>query len=180
MLKVGDNVTPRYPKGEGGYEKSNFQSVLGGTAAFTNRLAIATKGCGQLTSNNTYFSDIWFSSVKTAEEMAAAGVDYCRPVKTNNKGFCLASLEQLTKDWPGGSYLVLKSTPRFTDKRPLLAIGYKYNSRKVLGFIATEGAGSTEPGDPYLSCFPEIIQMFLFAMLFVLTLYADISMPIMQ
>ena len=26
----------------------------------------------------------------------------------------------------------------------------------VLGFILTEGAGSTEPGDPYLSCFPDI------------------------
>ena len=60
------------------------------------------------------------------------------------------------KDWPGGSYLVLKSTPRFPGESPLLDIGYKYNSNKVLGFIATEGAGSTEPGDPYLSCFPDI------------------------
>ena len=60
------------------------------------------------------------------------------------------------KHWPGGSYLVLKSTPRFPGENPLLAIGYKYNSRKVLGFIATEGAGSTEPGDPYLSRFPDI------------------------
>ena len=25
---------------------------------------------------------------------------------------------------------------------------------KVLGFISTDGAGSTEPGDPYLSHFP--------------------------
>ena len=53
--------------------KSTFQSELGGTAACMKILAIATKGCGQLTSNNTYFSDSWFSSVKTAEEMAAAG-----------------------------------------------------------------------------------------------------------
>ena len=60
------------------------------------------------------------------------------------------------KDCTGGSYLFLKSTPRFPGERPLLAIGYKYNSRKVLGFIATEGAGSTEPGDPYLSRFPGI------------------------
>ena len=60
------------------------------------------------------------------------------------------------KDWPGGSYLVLKSNPRFPGESPLMAIGYKYNSRKVLGFIATEGAGSTEPGDPYLSRFPDI------------------------
>ena len=50
----------------------------------------------------------------------------------------------------------MKSTLRFPGERPLLAIGYNYNSSKVLGFIATEGAGSTEPGDPYLSCFPDI------------------------
>ena len=60
------------------------------------------------------------------------------------------------KDCPGGSYLVLKSTPRFPGERPLLAIGYKYNSSKVLGFIATEGAGSTAQGDSYLSRFPDI------------------------
>ena len=56
---------------------------------------------------------------------------------------------------PGGSYLVMKITPRFLDGRPLLTIGYKYNSRKVLGFIATDGSLSTEPGDPYLSRFPD-------------------------
>ena len=60
------------------------------------------------------------------------------------------------KDWPGGSYLVLKSTQRFPGETPLLAIGYKYISRKVLGFISTRGAVSTEPGDPYLSRFPDI------------------------
>ena len=60
------------------------------------------------------------------------------------------------KYWLGGSYLVLKSNQIFTGEIPLLAIGYKYNSRKVLGFIATEGSVSTEPGDPYLSRFPDI------------------------
>ena len=50
----------------------------------------------------------------------------------------------------------MKSTPRFPGEIPLLAIGYKYNYRKVIGFIATEGSGSTEPGDPYLSHFPDI------------------------
>ena len=37
-----------------------------------------------------------------------------------------------------------------------MPVGQNYNSRKVLGFIATEGTGSTEPGDPDLSCFPDI------------------------
>ena len=60
------------------------------------------------------------------------------------------------KYWPGVSYIVIKSTPIFTGEIPLLAIGYKYNCRKVLVFIATKGDGNTEPGDPYLSFFPEI------------------------
>ena len=78
------------------------------------------------------------------------------PVKTSHKCFCLATLEKLMIYWPVGSYLVIKSTPRVPGERPLLAIGYKYHYSKVLGFIATEGGGSTEPGDPYLSSFPNI------------------------
>ena len=51
------------------------------------RLSIATKGCVQLASNDTYFYEIWFSSIKMAEEMAVAGVDYCGPVKTSHNIF---------------------------------------------------------------------------------------------
>ena len=50
----------------------------------------------------------------------------------------------------------MKSTPRVAGGIPLVAIGYKYNSRKVLVFIATQGGGGNEPGDPYLSYFPDI------------------------
>ena len=86
----------------------------------------------------------------------AAGVNYFGPAKTNQKGFCLATLENAMKYFLGGSYLVIKSTPRVTSGRPFMSIGYKYNYRKVLGFIDTEGAGSTTPGDTYLFCFPDI------------------------
>ena len=61
------------------------------------RLAIDTKVCDQLTSNDTYFTNRWFSSVKTAEEVMAAGVEYCGTAKTIHKGFCLATLEKLIK-----------------------------------------------------------------------------------
>ena len=64
MLKVGDDVTPRDPKGGGYVKASNFQNFLGGTTASMKRLSIDSKGCVQLTSTDTYFSDIWFSSVK--------------------------------------------------------------------------------------------------------------------
>ena len=112
-------------KGNEALKTSNFQFFLGGTTVCMKRLAISTEGCGQLTSNGTYFADSWFSSVKTAEKMAAAGVNYYGPVKMSHKVFCSATLEKLMKDWLGGSYLILKSTPRFPVKIPLLAIGYK-------------------------------------------------------
>ena len=79
---------------------SEFQKYLGGTNACMKRLSISTKGCGQLTSNYTYFSDIWFSSVKMAEEAMAVGVDYCGLEKMIQQGFCLATLKFLMKDWP--------------------------------------------------------------------------------
>ena len=39
--------------------------------------------------------------------------------------------------------------------RPLIAIGYKYNARKVLYFIVTDNTGSTKTGIPYLSKYPD-------------------------
>ena len=98
--------------------------------------------------------------------MAAAGVDYCGQVKTIHRGFCLATLENLTKDWPGSSYLVLKSTPRyFPVKVRSWPSGTSIILGRVLGFIATEGAGSTEPGgDTYLYLVSmTFILMFLFS-----------------
>ena len=39
------------------------------------------------------------------------GADFIGMVKTNTKVFCKETIEKLTKDWPGGSYLLLKSNP---------------------------------------------------------------------
>ena len=61
---------------------------------------------------------------------------------------------------PGGSYLVMKNTPRSPSGRPLLAIGYTCSYRKFLGFISTERAGNTEAGDLCLSSFPDIYSNF--------------------
>ena len=72
-------------------KKLKFQKYLGWNAACTKRLAMANKGCGQLTSNETYFADIWFSGVKMAEEAMHFGVDYCKPVKMSHKGLCLST-----------------------------------------------------------------------------------------
>ena len=60
--------------------------------------------------------------MKTAYEVMAEGVDYCRPVNMIHKGFCLATIEKFTKYWPGGSYLFLKSNPIVPGDRPLMTI----------------------------------------------------------
>ena len=86
----------------------------------------------------------------------AEGLDYCGPVKTSHKGFCLSTLEKLMEYWPGGSYIIIKINTRVTGDRPLMALVYKYNYRKVIGFIATEGSVITELVHLYLSRFPEI------------------------
>ena len=39
--------------------------------------------------------------------------------------------------------------------KPLVAIGYKYNARKVLHFIVTDNTGRTNTGIPYLSKYPD-------------------------
>ena len=74
--------------------------------------------------------------------------------KTNAKCFCKGTIKALEKDWPVGSYLVLKIKSTVPGNRPLIAIGYKYNVSKVLSFIATEDSGSTNTGIPYLSNIP--------------------------
>ena len=109
---------------------------------------IDTKGCIQLIPNDTYLADSCLIPMEMSEEAMALGVIYCGPGNTSHKGFCLATLEKLIKYWLVGSYIGINSNQIVTGDRTLLKIGSRYSSRKVLGFIATEGSGSTEPGDP--------------------------------
>ena len=150
--RFGNMLYLEIQKGKENTNTEGFHQLIGGTISSMERLMMATKRCCRLTSNWTYFADSWFSGVKVSDEAMDMGVDYWVPVKMSHKGFWQTTLEKLTKEWPVGSYIVMKSNPRVPGDRPLMAIWYKYYSRKVLGFISTEGAGSTEPGDPYLSC----------------------------
>ena len=102
-----------------------------------------------------FLFDSWFASKKAEEAAMELGAELIGMVKTNTKGFCKDTIEKLTKNWPGGSYLVLRSKPMVPGGRPLIAIGYKYNARKVLSFIFTDNAGITKTGIPYLSKYPD-------------------------
>ena len=45
-------------------KSSGFQHQIEGISDFMNIIMKATKWCGQLSSNETFFDDIWFSIVK--------------------------------------------------------------------------------------------------------------------
>ena len=62
-----------------------FQPNIRGTVACMKILMMDIKGCEQLMSNYTYFADIWFSGVETAEWSMTEGLDSCVLVKTIHK-----------------------------------------------------------------------------------------------
>lgn len=127
--------------------------------------------------------DSWFGSVKLAENLKCIyrkpiGTDedeanykyvickekgcnkdaheFIGAVKTSSGGFPKKDIERIMKKWPSGSHLVLECTTPETGVS-LVALGYKYNSRKVLCFVMTKDAGSTAPGlEPYYAKFPDI------------------------
>ena len=60
----------------------------------------------------------------------------------------------MMKDATSGSKVVFECKSPTTGSN-LVAIGYKYNSSKVLCFLATKNAGSTKNGEPYIAKFPD-------------------------
>ena len=77
------------------------------------------------------------------------GAEFIGMVKTNTKLFFKETIDNIKKDWTEVSYLVLMSKPMVSGGRPLIAIGYKYNTRKVLSSIATGNIGGTQADLPY-------------------------------
>jgi hypothetical protein len=57
------------------------------------------------------------------------------------------------KNMSGGVHLVLEGA-HYTTEEKLIAIGYRYNSKKTLFFVMSTGAGSTRPGTPYEMKYP--------------------------
>ena len=56
-------------------------------------------------------------------------------VNTNTKGLCKETIDNLTKDYPGSSYLVLRRKPMVPGGRKIIDIWDKYNVGEVIYFI---------------------------------------------
>ena len=138
---------------------SKYQKYLGSTESCTKITMEATKGIGQKyrkgETKDCFIFDSWFSSKKAVEAAMEVGADLIGMMRTNTKGFCKDTIENLTKDWPVGSYPALRSKPMVPGGRPHITISYKYNLRKVLSFIVTDNKGSTQTVITYLSKYPD-------------------------
>ena len=75
-------------------------------------------------------------------------------IKTNNGLFPQEELKKEMEPFPSGSYLVMESVAPGTNVN-LVAIAYKYNSRKTLFFAMSRDAETTEPGLPYVARFAD-------------------------
>ena len=137
-------------EGKNAMKRKEYYSTYGVTTACVLRMAQATKACGNKPDpmvTNLFYGDSWFSSLKTAVAVKKElNSEYIGVIKTSHKHYPKQYLETTMKEWPPGSHLVLQT---HKDGETFYAIGYKYNMRKVLFFITTEGAGSTMPGTPY-------------------------------
>ena len=63
--RLGTMLYLEIQKGKDMKKIAQFQKYIGGTVAYMKIIIRVTNGCGQLSSNNTLFSDLWFSGVNT-------------------------------------------------------------------------------------------------------------------
>ena len=137
-------------EGKDAMKTKPFFHPHGATCACVLRLGKSTKDNSQHPDpliRNLFYGDSWFASLKTAVQVTdELDAEFLGPVKTSHRQFPKKYLEDTMETWPPGSHLVMETQKHGSS---YYAIGYKYNMKKVLCFIASEGAGHTKPGKPY-------------------------------
>ena len=64
------------------------------------------------------------------------GTDMIGMIKIKMKVFYYYTIDNLTKYWPGDSYLMLNRKSTLTGDKHILFVVYKYNHWKDISFIA--------------------------------------------
>ena len=125
----------------------------GGTTACTMRIAEgAFGGTGDKEEGDSkiILGDSWFASVNTCVQLQtklSKPHRFVGIVKTAHSRYPKQWIQNKMKHWPAGSHIVLEG--HASEGVKLSAIGYKYNKKKVICFIATDKSGHTEKGRPY-------------------------------
>jgi hypothetical protein len=99
---------------------------------------------------DVFFGDSWFTQTKTAETLFDEdNVHFVGQLKNGHATFPKKFLEEEMKDMPSGNWITMECSGR--NGVPLVAMGYKYSSKKTLFFVMSKGAGSTKKGIPYIA-----------------------------
>ena len=101
-----------------------------------------------------YLGDSWFGSIKSVENIGISGNHAIMIIKTAFSMTPKKWLEATMKDFPGGTWITMEGESNNNGVK-MVCIGYKYNKKKVLTFLLTKGAGSSEAGEPYSAKFPD-------------------------
>ena len=101
--------------GKEGENIRKYHQKLGATENCTKRMKKSTKGIGHRHIKGATKDFLIFGSFLSSKNLEESEMDFgaeliCM-VKTNTKIFCKETIENLTKDWPGGAYIVLRNKP---------------------------------------------------------------------
>ena len=116
--------------------EQKYSKEFGGTAGCSLRLIEATQYSGHMEKQRreakeagkreVYNGDSWFTSRRLCDSNKQKfGHEYFGAMKTNHSGTPKEKVEEIMKDWPSGSYLVLEC-----EELGMFFVGYKYNYRK--------------------------------------------------
>jgi hypothetical protein len=144
--KTGVLVHLEIQRGKEGMKGAKYNGSIGATAGCTLRCmeACATAEGQQCTGIK---GDAWFGSVSCAAELSVRGYEAVLQVKTNSGFYPKAYIEEQLKNAPGGVKIVLSG--KAPNEQQLIAVGYRYSSKRTLFFVSTAKAGTTLPGVPY-------------------------------
>ncbi len=85
-------------------------------------------------------------------ELALLGYCALIHIKGAHALFPKEALDDALRGQPGGSHLEMETTIKGIR---FMAIGYKFNSKTALFFLAPVGAGATVDGEPYVTRWPD-------------------------
>ena len=116
--------------------EKKYSKELGGTAGCSLRIIEESQYSGQLErqrreskksgKRELYYGDSWFTSRRLLDALKRRlGHEFFGAMKTNHSGTPKAEVEEIMKDWPSGSYIVLECK-----ELEMVFVGYKYNYRK--------------------------------------------------
>jgi hypothetical protein len=99
-----------------------------------------------------FIYDSGWGGVSQVVAFAKRGLGCLIHIKNSHAGFPMEILEKNLRGMPGGSHLEMKCD---IDGIVVIALGYKFNSKKTLFFSFAEGCATTTPGEPYVTQWPD-------------------------